>query len=1122
MASGPPAGGIGELLGAFTSPDNGVRRRAEEAWEDMKMRLPDQVLEQVCAVLGQADGGEGGEGLRAMAAVLLRTLFDIRSDVWFRVQQQTQAGVKATLLDRLTKEPVAHIRRKLTHAIGQLAGISSATGEWPELMALTVALCDAAQQSPEMKVVGLDLVNILAEFCPGMMSPHQDGLLQMFGASLEDPTIGVRVAALKAACSFLQDSLSGPSAAVAPSLVPRIMSVVEATVNAGDESAAGDVLEALNVIAANQPLLLLGESGDQTLEMVSTAMLTLAGSPALETSTRELSLEVFTGLCECAPSVLRERGATVVNVAVPLTINMLAQPPQDFDDEEELGSWLSMSGGNGRGDEDADAEGGELSMIAASALSRMAVALGGKAVLSSAMPVCSELLGDATNWRRRKAGLLTLLLIGELLPTLVESLGGPNANMPRLEAAAAGALITFCNPERLSAEWLYAATPGRLGGEAVGLAMLRSLSGLVTGSSSVVVREEALTAVGCAAREILSATASPPPGGGGTTTSTAAPQDTDLLRGKAMEAIALMGQAVGLEVFREDAHQVIRLLLNEQGMVARDPANPQSTYTLQSLARMAGVLVEEFLPYLSEAVKPLLVALSINAEIKHSNAPDAALAKDELEAEGLTAMAVDLRGVGRQVFGVNTSLMQAKESACKTLYQYTEDLGEGFAPHAAETLAVVIPNLGPRNAIGVQVISSAIVPKLVALAEGRAAEAVAAGAGAKEVQEAQQQKPSVIRLSDERLLKTVTGLRNVAAASIGRTRAALAAAAAAAAAAGGGLGGQGGMTGAIDAAELRELEDGEEELLVSVVDATGWMIKGRKEAFLPAFEAVMRPLVLQLLDPAAPAAVPPSHRSFGLCMAIDVLEHCGEGGRNSVFQAPLLPALLQGARGDDPAAASTRQACAYGLGVAAELGGQDFDAHSAEALGLLLALVRKDPGGDNDDDDGWGEGAVRDNAVSAAFRVLIHRPGPVFAAFPPAVVGSLLDSLPITVDVAEGQVCHRRVVDLAFARHELFFGGGGDGTFHAAAVVPKLVTAIAGMMEYQSRGAGGDGYGSQEELWERQLVDRETREKAEEVVAVVKTAFAGGFQRAWEGLGEAGRRALQTPTSSVCSRAEES
>lgn len=60
----------------------------------------------------------------------------------------------------------------------------------------------------------------------------------------------------------------------------------QSTVNAGDEAAAGDVLEALNVIAANQPLLLLGDGSDggggRSLEMVGTAMLTLAASSALE------------------------------------------------------------------------------------------------------------------------------------------------------------------------------------------------------------------------------------------------------------------------------------------------------------------------------------------------------------------------------------------------------------------------------------------------------------------------------------------------------------------------------------------------------------------------------------------------------------------------------------------------------------------------------------------------------------------------------------------------------------------------------------------------------------------------------------------------------------------------
>lgn len=45
---------------------------------------------------------------------------------------------------------------------------------------------------------------------------------------------------------------------------------------------------------------------------------------------------------------------------------------------------------------------------------RISNALGGQPVLSSVMPVCSELLEDTSSWRRRKAGLLTLFLIGEV------------------------------------------------------------------------------------------------------------------------------------------------------------------------------------------------------------------------------------------------------------------------------------------------------------------------------------------------------------------------------------------------------------------------------------------------------------------------------------------------------------------------------------------------------------------------------------------------------------------------------------------------------------------------------------------------------------------------------------
>ena len=38
-------------------------------------------------------------------------------------------AVKNALVARLTEEPVAHVRRKLTHAIGQLAGVSASESE---------------------------------------------------------------------------------------------------------------------------------------------------------------------------------------------------------------------------------------------------------------------------------------------------------------------------------------------------------------------------------------------------------------------------------------------------------------------------------------------------------------------------------------------------------------------------------------------------------------------------------------------------------------------------------------------------------------------------------------------------------------------------------------------------------------------------------------------------------------------------------------------------------------------------------------------------------------------------------------------------------------------------------
>ncbi|CAM9997949.1 unnamed protein product [Discosporangium mesarthrocarpum] len=69
--------------------------------------------------------------------------------------------------------------------------------------------------------------------------------------------------------------------------------------------------------------------------------------------------------------------------------------------------------------------------------------------------------------------------------------------------------------------------------------------------------------------------------------------------------------------------------------------------------------------------------------------------------------------------------------ACKTLFQYMEDMGNGMAPYCAEILSVILPNLGPRNTEVVKVVSTAVVPRLIRIAGHQGAPgATIASAGA--------------------------------------------------------------------------------------------------------------------------------------------------------------------------------------------------------------------------------------------------------------------------------------------------------------------------------------------------------------------------------------------------------
>jgi len=90
-----------------------------------------------------------------------------------------------------------------------------------------------------------------------------------------------------------------------------------------------------------------------------------------------------------------------------------------------------------------------------------------------------------------------------------------------------------------------------------------------------------------------------------------------LLRGKAMESVALIGQAVGKEQFLLDAREILEILIRVQGNdgSSGQEVGPETQYVSQALVRIGSVLREDFVPYLPVVIPRLLKQASIEPDV---------------------------------------------------------------------------------------------------------------------------------------------------------------------------------------------------------------------------------------------------------------------------------------------------------------------------------------------------------------------------------------------------------------------------------------------------------------------------------------------------------------------------
>jgi len=160
------------------------------------------------------------------------------------------------------------------------------------------------------------------------------------------------------------------------------------------------------------------------------------------------------------------------------------------------------------------------------------------------------------------------------------------------------------------------------------------------------------------------------------------------VRGKAIECMGMMAQAVGAEIFGPEVSPVMEALLHMLSEERLPSDDPQPPHVVTTMARICRVMGRAFAPYLPRVIPPLIVSARIE---------DACVIVNEGEAnpyqsrEGYKTSTVDVRQTGTQQISLNTTLLEEKSRAIRMLFEYANTMGADFFPYVDEVAAILVP-----------------------------------------------------------------------------------------------------------------------------------------------------------------------------------------------------------------------------------------------------------------------------------------------------------------------------------------------------------------------------------------------------------------------------------------------
>ncbi|KAM9820263.1 importin-5 [Neosynchiropus ocellatus] len=1043
------------LLGNLMSPDNNVRKQAEETYDP----LPGPT--KVTFLLQAVRDASAAEEVRQMAAVLLRRLLSSSfEEVYPTLPPDMQTAIKAELLTSIQQETSANIRKKVCDIAAELSRNlidDDGNNQWPEVLKFLF-------ESVNSDNVGLreGALHIFWNF-PGIFGNQQQHYLDVIKRMLvqcmqDQANPQIRMLASRAASSFILSN-EGNTALLRhfSDLLPGILQSVNESCYQGDDS----VLKSFVEIADTAPKYLR-----PNLEAALQLCLKLCADTNLTNMQRQLALEVIVTLSETAAAMLRKH-TSIVAQSIPQMLAMMVDLEED--DEWALADELEDD------DFDSNAVAGE------SALDRIACGLGGKIILPMIKQHIMQMLQNP-DWKYRHAGLMALSAIGEgchqqmeailndivsfvlsfcsdphprvryaacnaigqmatdfaptfqkkfhdkVIPALLQTM--EDQSNPRVQAHAAAALINFTEdcPKALLVPYLdnlvqhlHVIMVAKLQEKGTKLV----LEQVVTSIASVAdTAEEKFVPYYDLFMPSLKHIVE-----------NAVRKELRLLRGKTIECISLIGLAVGKEKFMLDASAVMQLLLKTQtDFNDLEDDDPQISYMISAWARMCKILGKEFQQYLPVVMGPLMKTASIKPEVALLDTQDM---ENISEDDGWEFVNLG----DQQSFGIKTAGLEEKATACQMLVCYAKELKEGFVEYTEQVVKLMVPllkfyfhddilnnsvtcvfSLTPAR---VRVAAAESMPLLLECARVRGPEyltemwlfmcdalikAIGTEPDSDVLSEIMHSFAKCIELMGDGCLNKAHFEE---------------------------LGGilKGKLEEHFKNQELRQakrededydeqveetLQDEDENdvyILTKVSDILHSVFSSYKENALPWFEQLLQ-LIVQLILPERPWA----DRQWGLCIFDDVVEHCSPSSFK--YAGCFLQSMLQSLTDVKP---EVRQAAAYGVGVMAQFGGESYRTACMDAVPLLFQTIQAADSRSKENVN------ATENCISAVGKVLRFRPE---CANVDAILPHWLSWLPLNEDKEEAVHTFDFLCDLIESNNPIVLGPDNSN-------LPKIFLIIA-------------------------------------------------------------------------------